>query len=114
MYVSVASVSHGWGAAPRALPSRPPRSGVGGWLGRQRLGEDDGVSQQWKDGGLGSSGFLGTVLRQGLGLEGAVALYSRRPPGKGSTKMADSGQPSRGWAWEEWTGLVRGDEPWYS
>lgn len=31
-----------------------------------------------------------------------------------STKMADGGQPSRGWAWEEWTGLVRGGEPWYS
>lgn len=57
------------------------------------LGEDDGLSQRWKDRGVGSAGFLGTVLRQGLGLEGAVALYSRRSPGKGATKMAHVGQP---------------------
>lgn len=78
------------------------------------MGEDDGVSQQWKDRGFGFAGFLNTVLRQGARLEWAVALYSERLPRRGATKMADGGQPSRGQAWEEWPGLVRGVEPWYS
>ena len=75
------------------------------------MGEDGGVSQQWKDRGFGFSGFLDTVLRQGLGLEWAVAFYSERLPGRGATKMADGGQPSIGQAWGEWPGLVRGAEP---
>ena len=58
------------------------------------MGEDGGVSQQWKDRGFGFSGFLDTVLRQGLGLEWAVAFYSERLPGRGATKMADGGQPT--------------------
>lgn len=71
---------------------------------------------------------LPTVERQGLWLfrfpgycaeararlERAVALYSERLSRRGATKMADGGQPSRGQTWEEWPGLVRGVEPWYS
>ena len=45
--------------------------------------------------------FPGYLLRQGRGLERAVALYSERLPRRGAAKMADGGQPSRGQAWEE-------------
>lgn len=52
-------------------------------------------------------GGPGCELREGLGLERAVALHSERLPGRGAPKVASGGQ-----AWEEGPRVVkRGDEP---
>lgn len=66
----------------QSLLSWPLRNGADSWH-EKSLGEEDGVSGNGK---TGFSGFLATVLKKGLGVQWAVALYSKRPPGRGANQ----------------------------
>lgn len=78
-----------------------------GWLGEQSLrGKDNGASPlNPKDQSFGFSGFPDAMLREVLGLEGAVALPTKRPPEGSQPRWPLGGQPSRGRAWGERPGL---------